>query len=313
MKAPEIFYTNTKLLAETKANFQRAVDRLTKAVTLWQEITPFTIESIEALKEISQDPESYYLNLVEKKQGSSEERLKKILGEMANVEEMVKTVYLPKGFQQVVSVMEAIKKTRWDLFTIQDGKIDFSQEWHDSQLKKCYFVCETDTQRKRLEYARKLVKQINESQKLLSLDIEERGKHPSSFSRNFSSKDYYGPMPTGLRLGITNRREGDEFIKEIEPDPHWVINGYVARIPALQTGSPRYEFKSRDYRLCHVINSTGGWDRTLFFEGDAVPVDPMRSAKTRLEPNVYHIIDGKMINTGRKGKRYNLPKIIDEE
>lgn len=302
--AAEIFYIDQARLKREQQNFSRTLDRLKKAVLLWERTTSFKIKDIGQFQTIAQDPEKVFLDLVRAEQSDAEEKLKQIFGGRANTEKLLEEIYLPQGWDKVKAAMADIAKVKWMYFTIHEGTVDMSQEWHDLMLGKCYFVIENDLQRKRLKYCQELIKQLADSKKLLIAEIKEKGKSEESFWKHFTTLDFIAALPTGVRVVDTNKYDRGEAIRQLEPDPYFVTMGYAVQVRGLEVHKAVNNPSPQDYRLAWVRMGDGSDQKVLFLEGAEVPTDTMRVTKSLLTPHIYHVVNGRIINTGRVGKRY---------
>jgi len=300
METAEIFYTDQARLKQEQRNIDRTKNLVQRAVNLWETSTKIKINNIEELKAIVSDPEAVFVDHVLKEEKNREKELKKMFGERANLSQLVEQIYTPENFNSVKASMEEIRKTRWEFFTLVESQVILSQLFHDRLLGKCYYVAHTKEQKARLEYVNKMKDYLtSQVEKLLELEIKQDGRERGRFDKLKSSKNYYkNQLPVGLRfVGFDDNRT-------IEIDPEFIINGFATFIPELTKRTPLPEFVPIDYRVAYVRKTDGADVKQLIIEGAPIPTDWLRQSYTTLLPEIYNVINGKIVKTDRKGKRY---------
>lgn len=305
----EIFFIDHQRLKQEEKSVQSPLTRLNKAVNLWESSTQIKINDIAHLKSIANDPEKVFCDFVMREEKGREKELRKFFGERANLSQLVEQIYLPQDFSRVKVAMEEISKTRWEMFDLVESQVILSQAWHDRLLQKCYYVADTPQQKARLEYANKMLDFLNKQvDTLLEQEIKSDGRPSARFDKLRKSKSYHKNMlPVGLRfVGFNDDRT-------IEIDPDFVIHGFASFIPEFMKHTPLPEFVPIDYRIVYVRETDGSDQKKLIIEGSQIPTDWLRQSRTTLLPEIYHIINGKIVKTDKKGKRYPDHPLVEQK
>lgn len=293
---PEPFYVDRQKLETELRNQSRVTSKIQNARATYESITADVIQTIEQLRAMVTDPIAYFVRIKEQHAEKQKEKLAEVFGGGLDVKSFIKNS-LPERFQEVVNACRLCESVEWTLYTIaENGKLELTQAFHDRLKDRCYYFAETENQRKRLAFARKMVRMLDfEMRQLLQDQAAENGTE-HAIADDLKVSRFVAGLPACCRIIYDPSTDS----KRIAINEGFVVDGFGRWTPNVIKPVDRTP-RPRRVRLCMWPGGSGV--RYTHFEHPKWPVDPTRMQKTVVLPNWFEIRDGKCYDTGKRAPR----------
>jgi hypothetical protein len=280
--------------------------QIQNALDLWNRIVPeHKISLIQEVQKMVNNPSEYYTALRTSDDQVRTDKLKEILGSVFDFKKFAESaIAYPEFFSELCQLCARVDRPRWDLFTIEDGEVQLSARFYETQINKTVFIAVTPLQKKLLAHAQRGIEWLKEKDELIRLQAEEEGIEPSKIQRWIDRLDHIGVLPQGIRVDL--KYDGFNLTQKIyQVDENFVTHGFYEVVRSLRARLlPISKPNDLSLRICKVSEMDGSFSTRVINDGSDVPMDPLRKNATVLLPDVYTIHDGHLKKTGKIGKIY---------
>lgn len=211
--------TAQRKLERTRVQIQNVLDA-------WREVSPeIPIASIEEAREMIADPGKFYRDAIINRDSERLKKFQSLLGSTFSLEKFAESaIQYPEKFSDVVNLSRLVPaEVKWDDYSFKDGQVSFGESFWNRQEGHTIFYARTAAQKKRLQYAQKLISTLKEMDNILHDDAEDLDIMHGKITYIFKRKVHVGPLPYPLRYETSYDENG--LVLDIVPDEFFVMEG----------------------------------------------------------------------------------------